>query len=55
MIYVIDVFYGEFVSRVHVEAGSKREARLVAEQLAYTPHAGKPEHIQIIGTLSVET
>lgn len=42
-----------YASIVDVEAPSRAEARLVAEQLTYTPERGKPEHVQITSTTIV--
>lgn len=35
---------------VEVEAESEIDARLAIEQLALTPHQGKPDHPQIVST-----
>ena len=40
-----------FTSTVSVVAESYLEAKLMAEQLVYTPQPGKPEHIQITNTV----
>ncbi len=37
-------------SDVEVEATHANEARLIGEQMAYIPHRGKYEHIQIVKT-----
>lgn len=39
-------------SEFEVEADSKLDAKLLAEQMAYTPQPGKPSHIQITGTIT---
>lgn len=45
-----DDFTRQQMSEVEVEARNRGEARLVGEQMAMTPHPGKPEHLQITRT-----
>ena len=40
-----------FTSEVEVEAENALQARLLGEQMAYTPQPGKPGHIQITRTV----
>lgn len=47
-----DDFTKTFTSTVSV-IGTSFDARLVAEQMVYTPMPGKPDHIQIIKTQEV--
>ena len=50
-----DDFSQRFMSDVEVDAPNETKARLYGEQMAYTPHPGKPDHMQITRTTVHDT